>query len=85
MRDRTFDFNELAKRWPSAIVARHELSRFTGGLLSKRYAANLDAQGIGIRGRMRCGNKIFYPVTEVIRFLKGRSKSAKQHESEIEA
>jgi len=67
-------FQELASNWPSPWVARTEIKNFTGGMLSERYAANLDCSGRGIAGRVRVGRKICYPVKEVIRFLEARSE-----------
>lgn len=66
-------FQSLAERWPSAWVARTEISPFTGGVISERYLANLDSAGRGPAGRIRIGRKIAYPVTEVIRWLESRS------------
>jgi hypothetical protein len=31
-----FDFDELVRAWPSALVARREVARFSGGLLYPR-------------------------------------------------
>ena len=63
----------LADKWPSSIVARTEISVFTGGLLSEKYLANLDSAGKGPEGRVRIGRKICYPVSELIRWLESRS------------
>lgn len=71
----TFDFQELSKRWPSAIVARHEVPKFTGGLLNARTLANLDSLGEG-PPRGRCGRKIFYKVEDLCTWLQARSKAA---------
>lgn len=67
-----FDFQELSKRWPSAIVARHEVAKFTGGLLNARTLANLDSLNEG-PPRGRCGRKVFYPVDELVKWLAARS------------
>ena len=67
------DFTEMAKAWGCPFVAREELKRFTGGLLSPRYAANLDAQRKGIEGRIRCGRKVLYPALAVVKFLERRA------------
>ena len=42
----------MADRWPSSLVARTEIERFSGGIMSERYLANLDAQGKGPEGRI---------------------------------
>ena len=66
----------LADRWPSQIVARTEIGRFTGGLISEKYLANLDSAGLGVAGRFRVGRKVVYPVAEVIRWLESRATKA---------
>jgi hypothetical protein len=67
-------FQSMAEAWGCPYVAREELKRFTGGLLSPRYAANLDAQRKGIEGRIRCGRKVLYPALSVCKFLESRAQ-----------
>ena len=64
----------MADKWPSPIVARTEIEKFTGGLISEKYLANLDCQGKGPAGRIRIGRKIVYSVAELIKFLEKRSE-----------
>jgi hypothetical protein len=71
---KNFSFKELASKWPSSIVARTEIKKFTGGIITERYCANLDSKGIGIKGRIRIGRKIAYPVNAVIEFLESRAE-----------
>lgn len=68
-------FESLARKWPSAWVARTEIARFTGGLVSEKYLANLDSQGRGPEGRFRLGRKIAYPVPCLLAWLQGRSEA----------
>lgn len=42
-----FSFKELSTKWPSPIVARAQVERFSGGLLNARTLANLDSIGEG--------------------------------------
>jgi hypothetical protein len=72
---------ELAKKWPSSIVARTEIKKFTGGIITERYCANLDSQGIGIKDRIRIGRKIAYPVDAVIEFLENRAQEINANNS----
>lgn len=65
----------LADNWPSPYVAREEIGRFSGGILSTKYIANLDSQGKGIGGRIRCGRKIAYPTRSVVEFMESRACS----------
>ena len=67
-------FQELADKWPSAFVARTEAEKFTGGLIGEKYLANLDSAGKGPAGRIRCGRKVVYPVTNFIKWLQERSE-----------
>lgn len=67
------DFKNLAEKWPSTIVARSEVGRFSGGLLNPRTLANLDALGCGVRNRVKCGRRIAYPVESLIEFLESKS------------
>ncbi len=66
-------FQKLAAKWPSAFVARTEIDRFSGGMLSEKYLANLDSAGKGPAGRIRCGRKVVYPVAELVAWLENRS------------
>ena len=64
----------MADKWPSPIVARTEAEKFTGGLISEKYLANLDCVNKGPAGRIRIGRKIVYPVQEFIKWLAARSE-----------
>ena len=68
------DFSEMAVKWPSAFVARDKSEEFTGGMIKPRYLANLDSVGKGPPGKVRCGRKIAYPVTEFVKWLESRSE-----------
>lgn len=78
-------FEDLAEKWPSAWVARTEIYRFTGGIISEKYLANLDSQGRGPAGRVRIGRKVAYPVREFIKWLASRSEPIpERHRTETE-
>ena len=66
-------FQLMADKWPSPFVARQEVERFTGGIVSQKYIANLDCQSKGPKGRIRVGRKIAYPVKNFIEWLEARS------------
>jgi hypothetical protein len=51
-------FQKMAMKWPSALVARQEIYKITGGLISPRTMANLDSQGKGPRERIVRGGKV---------------------------
>jgi len=63
----------MARSWPSPLVARGEVGRFTGGVVNQKYLANLDSQGRGPAGRIRIGRKIAYPVADFIDWLENRA------------
>ncbi|MFC1513097.1 hypothetical protein ACFL5J_01470 [Thermodesulfobacteriota bacterium] len=67
-------FEEMKKKWPSAVVARSEIGVFTGGALSPKTMANEDCKGTGIAGRITIGRQCVYPVNELIAWLKARAK-----------
>ncbi len=68
------DFSSLAQKWPSPYVARQEVEKFTGGMVSIKYLANLDCQGLGPKRRVKVGRKIAYPVQSVIEWMESRAK-----------
>ena len=64
-------FDEMASKWPSAVVARTEIAKFSGGLISAKYLANLDSLRQGPE-RIQCGRKIAYPVTTLVAWMRKR-------------
>ena len=62
----------LKETWPSTVVVRSEVKRFSGGILSGRTMANLDSQGAGPPGRFKLGRKTVYPVDELITWMQSR-------------
>ncbi|AGW11945.1 hypothetical protein DGI_0003 [Megalodesulfovibrio gigas DSM 1382 = ATCC 19364] len=53
---------KLISRWPSALVARRDFSKFSGGLYSAKTLANADCSGTGPHGAVRVGAQVAYPV-----------------------
>lgn len=78
-------FSELASKWPSVFVSRNDVKQFSGGLISEKYLANLDCAGKGPAGRIRCGRKVAYPVTELIAWLEARSEVIPERKQQSEA
>lgn len=66
-------FQELAAKWPSAIVSRDQIKAFTGGAISIGRMANLDSLGQGPE-RLRMGRKVVYPVTSLVEWLAARAE-----------
>lgn len=69
----TLDLRCLAEKWPSAIVAREEIGRFTGGLIQPKSIANLDSLGQGPPTSIKVGRKVAYPVDALIAWLEQRA------------
>ena len=65
-------FQRMGDRWEAEVVARTEIGRFSGGMLSSKYLANLDSMGQG-PARIACGRKVGYPVNELVAWLRARS------------
>ncbi len=66
----------LGESWPSPIITRSELGKFSGGLLRPATVRNLDSMGQGIR-RFKVGRKTCYLVKDVIDWLQARSMEQK--------
>jgi hypothetical protein len=71
------DLKSLADKWPSTLVARTEIKRFTGGILNEKTMANLDSLQLGPEGRIRIGRKICYPIESLIAWLEDRASLVK--------
>ena len=64
-------FEQISRTSPE-IITRKKLYEITGGLISVKYLANMDSEGIGIKPRLRIGGKIAYPKDATIAWLKQR-------------
>jgi len=69
----TPDFSKLFEKWPSPLVARSEVSRFSGGVLNSKTCANHDSNGTGPAGRVKIGRKVAYPIDSLIAWLESRA------------
>ncbi|MCK4789131.1 MAG: hypothetical protein KAV87_35645 [Desulfobacteraceae bacterium] len=69
------DFKGLADKWPSTLVARSQVSNFSGGVLNSKYLANLDSLGKGPKERIRVGRQIVYSVDSLIAFMEKRAEA----------
>ena len=63
---------QFAKEFPP-IIARTEVGRLTGGLISPRTMANLDSKRLGPR-KIKFGKKVAYSRDSFILFLSKRLK-----------
>lgn len=67
-------FRQMANKWPSTIVSRDQVPKFTGGLLSARYMANLDSKGLGPARIIKVGRKAGYTVDDLVCWLEDRAQ-----------
>ena len=67
-------FEDLARSWDSAFVARTQLSKFSGGLLNPRTLSTLDCRGLG-PFKIKVGRNVVYPKRDLINWLIQRSLS----------
>ena len=67
-------FEDLARSWDSAFVARTQLSKFSGGLLNPRTLSTLDCRGKG-PFKIKVGRNVVYPKRDLINWLIQRSLS----------
>lgn len=66
---------KLKEQWGSAWLARPQVGKFTGGLVSPGTMANHDCRGTGPR-RFKVKNKTGYMVDDFIEWLEGHIKTA---------
>ena len=67
-------FEDLARSWDSAFVARTSLEKFSGGLLNPRTMSSLDCRGKG-PFHIKVGRLVVYPKRDLINYLIQRSLS----------
>ena len=67
-----FTLDSLVDSWPSPIVARSEIKKFSGGLLHPRTMANLDSLGKG-PGKILVGNRACYSTLKLVEWMKSRT------------
>jgi hypothetical protein len=65
---------KMLDKWPSSVVAREEIGRFTGGMIRPGTLANLDSIGKGPEGRFFTGGrKVVYDAEQFVLWLDKRS------------
>jgi hypothetical protein len=61
--------HRMIRNWPSEFIARTEIERFTGGMISYKTQANIDAAGKG-PGRVKRGGKTGYIKEPYVRWFR---------------
>ena len=65
-----FDLKIMAEKWPGGVMARFEIGKFTGGMISPGHLANLDSQGKGPPGAFRMnGRRVGYVVPKFLEWF----------------
>ena len=67
-------FDEMVEKWPSAVVARTAVKKFSGGLISGKYMANLDSQGLGSE-RVKVSGRVAYPAKSLANWMRDRARN----------
>lgn len=60
---------KMADKWPSGIVARKDIDKFTGGLISPKTMLNIDGKGEGPKERISNGNRVAYEMSVLCDWL----------------
>lgn len=69
MRSKEDLIKEMVEKWPSPIVARRCVERFSGGGVKYGTAANADSAGTGPEGRFKIGKTVMYPAESLARWI----------------
>lgn len=64
---------KLITFWPSPYVARSEVAKFSGGIVSAKTLANADSLGTGPKNKFYFGKrKVFYLASELAEWIFSR-------------
>lgn len=72
------NFKDLVDRWPSSIVSRTDVQKFTGGALTSKSMANHDSMGTGPAERFRIGRKVCYTALSLAFWMQSRAGDVPQ-------
>jgi hypothetical protein len=68
------DVQKMVAKWPSHLVARSQVSKFTGFALSGKSLANLESRGESGPEKIVIGRKVAYRAEELALWLLSRGK-----------
>ena len=71
----TINLSSLKKNWPSDIVARDAIAKFSGKVLHPRSMSNLDSRGEG-PPRFYFKRRVFYPIDPLIKWMEQHVRKA---------
>ncbi len=72
--DKKVDLSVLGEAWGSPFVARNQVNKFSGGMVSPGSLAVFDSRGTGPVGRFIVNRKTCYPVPELIAWLESKAE-----------
>jgi hypothetical protein len=70
---------KIDEAWPSPIVLRRDIAKFSCGLVTTKAIATFDCEGRGIR-HMKINGKVAYDKQNVIQWLATRINKQEQQE-----
>lgn len=74
------DLYALEDKWRAPFVARREVYRFSGGIVTPRHLANEDSRGTGPVGKITVNGRVAYPTASLVAWLEARLKSSEHVE-----
>ncbi len=72
--DKKIDLSELGEAWGAPFVARNQVKKFSGGMVTQGSMAVFDSKGTGPEGRFIVNRKTCYPVPELIAWLESKAE-----------
>ena len=66
------NFRSIKDQLPP-MIARDQIGVLLGGVISPKYLANLDSQGLG-PDKMRMGRKVVYMTEDLLSWLEARTE-----------
>ncbi len=66
-------FDQMVRKWDSALVSRSEVGKFSGGMIAPRTLANADSLGQGPARKITMGaRRVGYDARELAAWLRDR-------------
>jgi hypothetical protein len=65
---------KIDEAWPSPIVLRRDIAKFSCGLVTHRSMETADQRGWGISGRISINGKVAYKKESALKWLESRIK-----------
>ncbi len=66
----------LLQMYPIGLVPRNKIEIATGEILNSKTMSSLDSLNTGIKGGIKIGKKMCYPIDEIIKYIQSKIKQA---------